>query len=779
MALTTIPASLSATALTLTTAAQPNITSVGTLTGLIVNGTAGIQTGALTLSGANPALVISNSGDVKVNFVRSSNTISYALSSAASGGHGFYDNAASAYDLYMKAGKVGIGTIAMSSYYSKNLVVMADGDNTGGITIAAPATDDTTYLAFADGTSGAAAYAGYVGYAHNGDDLLLGAGGATRVTIDSTGNIGIGESNPARRLSVRRDTGITTGFNDISQFLDTTLGVGGSVSLNLGRANSTKNLGKMAFKYAGSGSNSNALNFGFYDADNLMTLLANGNVGIGTASPAAPIHVETIHEIATIIQSNHNNGTHFVIRNSDATTGRKAIINLAPANNVTGAYVGAEAMEDFSTTANRTADLFFSTRKDGNLSEKMRIDSNGDVGIGTTDPNTPLHFLKAATSSDVNYIKMQMPSWSGHTNYLKSIVWHDGSNDIAAIGAEYNGAMTNIHFHSQYNSAYKATSVRTMTIKGDGNVGIGTSSPGAKLEVSGQLYAGPVGTGDATTKAEMNTYNVLKLKPHNTNSTNMTIASVSNGDAMGIQVSNAAQTANWHIALNPFGGSVGIGTASPTRKLHIGGTAPGDSIIRQDATSSGTNWEIGEREAGKWMIFEDDGDSIVATFMSTGNVGIGTTAPTESLTVLGAISAKNGHEDLATHTLNSYASIVSSGTLEFTLGYNGSLAVGRVFTFTYEATSWKSWMFEIEVASTHGYTTIKSGGYNNNSNGKNIYEVGDAQNAGTLTHTNSGQHNVFTYTLNSSMIHPAFKIKYTQSGGDGAPRMDRMKLVIT
>ena len=38
MALTTIPASLSATALILTTAAQPNITSVGTLTGLTLSG---------------------------------------------------------------------------------------------------------------------------------------------------------------------------------------------------------------------------------------------------------------------------------------------------------------------------------------------------------------------------------------------------------------------------------------------------------------------------------------------------------------------------------------------------------------------------------------------------------------------------------------------------------------------------------------------------------------------------------------------------------------------
>ena len=66
MALTTVPASLSATALTLTTAAQPNITSVGTLTGLTVSGniagtlTTAAQTNitsvgtltALTMSGA-------------------------------------------------------------------------------------------------------------------------------------------------------------------------------------------------------------------------------------------------------------------------------------------------------------------------------------------------------------------------------------------------------------------------------------------------------------------------------------------------------------------------------------------------------------------------------------------------------------------------------------------------------------------------------------------------------------------------------------------------------
>ena len=78
---------------------------------------------------------------------------------------------------------------------------------------------------------------------------------------------------------------------------------------------------------------------------------------------------------------------------------------------------------------------------------------------------------------------------------------------------------------------------------------------------------------------------------------------------------------------------VGIGTNSPSTLLHLGGTAPGDSIIRQDSTSSGTNWEIGERAAGKWQIFEDDNDSIVATFKSDGKVGIGTESPDSVLQV--------------------------------------------------------------------------------------------------------------------------------------------------
>ena len=90
------------------------------------------------------------------------------------------------------AGNVGIGTATPQNYYSKNLVVLTDGDGTGGLTLLSPATNDTAYICFADGNSGAATYAGYLGYDHNNDKTFIGVGGATQMTILSNGRTAIG-----------------------------------------------------------------------------------------------------------------------------------------------------------------------------------------------------------------------------------------------------------------------------------------------------------------------------------------------------------------------------------------------------------------------------------------------------------------------------------------------------------------------------------------------------------------------------------------------------------
>jgi hypothetical protein len=97
---------------------------------------------------------------------------------------------------------VGIGTITPGDYNDSadNLVVYEAGN--GGITIATGVNDYGT-IYFADGTSGATTHAGAVQYHHGTDKLFFGTAGTDdRVTIDSSGNTGIGVTDPDSKLEV-------------------------------------------------------------------------------------------------------------------------------------------------------------------------------------------------------------------------------------------------------------------------------------------------------------------------------------------------------------------------------------------------------------------------------------------------------------------------------------------------------------------------------------------------------------------------------------------------
>jgi len=194
-----------------------------------------------------------------------------------------------------------------------------------------------------------------------------------------------------------------------------------------------------------------------------------------------------------------------------------------------------------------------------------------------------------------------------------------------------------------------------LRIDSSGNVGIGISNPDSVIEANittsgsganNNTAGSSVGVGSSGT-----TQPILGMRW--TGASHVGIS----GSAFSTQIVNDTANSNafemYTTGATPlvFGtnatermrisssGSVGIGTSSPSTKLHLGGTAPLDSIIRQDSTVSGTNWEIGEREAGKWQIWEDDSDSVVATFMSSGSVGIGTSSPDVALDVIGTTTS--------------------------------------------------------------------------------------------------------------------------------------------
>jgi len=91
--------------------------------------------------------------------------------------------------------KVGINTASPSDYYSDELVVTAADE--GGMTFVT-GTTHANYVNFADGTSGNAAYRGFLKYDHNNDRMTLGTSGSSAMEIDSSGNI-TKPSNPSFR----------------------------------------------------------------------------------------------------------------------------------------------------------------------------------------------------------------------------------------------------------------------------------------------------------------------------------------------------------------------------------------------------------------------------------------------------------------------------------------------------------------------------------------------------------------------------------------------------
>ena len=103
-----------------------------------------------------------------------------------------YKDGAEQSPLTLVGSNVGIGTTSPSSYYSKELVVAAS-DN-GGITIVNSDTSHAAYLMFADGTSGADAYRGQIGYDHNNNSMFFSTDSTLRLMIDSSGKVFIGLS---------------------------------------------------------------------------------------------------------------------------------------------------------------------------------------------------------------------------------------------------------------------------------------------------------------------------------------------------------------------------------------------------------------------------------------------------------------------------------------------------------------------------------------------------------------------------------------------------------
>ena len=294
--------------------------------------------------------------------------------------------------------------------------------------------------------------------------------------------------------------------------------------------------------------------------------------------------------------------------------------------------------------------LRFHTTPNGTttLTERVRIDNNGNVGIGTTSPGAALDVNGSIRSlnSGANDAQLML-NQSGTGGRLYQLL-STGSADSTGAG--------NFGLYDGTAGAWR------MFVNSSGNVGIGTTSPGQKIDA----YIGGGSAGLPATSGSSQT-GIGRFESGAGNSVDIGVNGASPYQGW-IQATNpSALGTNYSLLLNPNGGNVGIGTTSPGSKLQVSGgsalmsgshdtiAAPnswtnsngtsGEIAIAYDATNSngrissvheGTSWSPLYFQAKEFDfttgIF---GLNAVPAMMinSSGNVGIGTTSPGQKLQV--------------------------------------------------------------------------------------------------------------------------------------------------
>ena len=332
--------------------------------------------------------------------------------------------------------------------------------------------------------------------------------------------------------------------------------------------------------------------FGTYSVAPALFIQNDGNVGIGTSSPNSYSNQTTL----TI------NGTSY---------GR---LDLESGGTLRSSL--------FSQAANTTLAVstgFFSIDVG---SERLRIDTSGNVGIGVTGPDAKLQIKGTGATSGLTF--KTTDSSNNETFYIK---------DGGVVGVRYYPFKIGVPSETANvaNTRFQiATTAGDFVVLNDGKTGIGTTDPEQKLHVEGASITVNRGNDDSSIAFQNSTSNATwRIGRDYSNSEALTFAysatdypSLTGNGLISINTSGALTVSTAASTIATFKAT---GSGQNEKQLII--DTGGNRVILDAQTTAGANTNL---------VFQEGG----------GNVGIGTTSPDQKLQVNGSIKIANTNNRL-------------------------------------------------------------------------------------------------------------------------------------
>jgi hypothetical protein len=425
-----------------------------------------------------------------------------------------------------------------------------------------------------------------------------GLNGIQAVRIKSNGNVGIGTTNPGAKLDI-----VSTGAGSEGLRVD---GTGGGFAFVVkGGSDYTSHIRAGA-----------TIGVNYFTTPPINGLIVEGSVGIGTTSPGQKLHIAenntTSYVASSVSLIQPDGGANLLIQNTG--TGGFSSLRFVSLNgsNAIG-YIGFD-----NSTASVGGDFVIGQRNGGSsYTEQVRITNAGNVGIGTTSPSTKLQVNGTFASNALWTDASSIAYWGNYSTAYGGLTWDTGYGMIFSSGGNALRFGTN------------GTNAR-MSIDTSGNVGIGTTAPAKILELSQAepyLRFNPTAVSGAYLLGAAD--GKFYFTPESTYVPTMTLSS----------------------------GNVGIGTASPNQsKLHILKSESGSNpapvlrignqgsgytsrmILTDETTNSANISYLGATQSLGFSVGPSLNQMILT---STGNVGIGTTAPAAKLEIYGTGSTSS------------------------------------------------------------------------------------------------------------------------------------------